>query len=59
MNEPLQTMEEQLVLDADHVVLEGLVTEVSRRIDHGREESATDLFVSDGILDLGQTQLKG
>ncbi len=59
MDQPLQTVREQLVPDADHVALERLVTEVTWRIDHGRAESISELFVSEGIMDLGETRLQG
>lgn len=45
--------------DADHVQLERLVTEAAWRVDEGRSDTLYELFVEDGMLLLGNSELKG
>jgi SnoaL-like domain len=47
------------VSDADHVQLERLVTEAAWRVDEGRSDTLYELFVEDGMLLLGNSELKG
>jgi hypothetical protein len=50
---------EQLVSDADHLLLSRLVDEISWRIDHGQADRVWELFVADGVLDTSGTALVG
>ena len=47
------------VSDADHVQLERLVTEAAWRVDEGHSDTLYELFVEDGTLLLGNSELKG
>ena len=47
------------VSDADHLQLERLVTEAAWRVDEGRSDTLYELFVEDGTLLLGNSELKG
>src|SRR6185295_7404114 len=47
------------VSDADHVQLERLVTEAAWRGDEGHSDTLYELFVEDGTLLLGNSELKG
>jgi hypothetical protein len=48
-----------LVSDADHVQLERLVTEAAWRVDEGRSDTLYELFIEDGMLVLGTSELNG
>ncbi len=50
---------ETLVSDTDHIQLARLVTEAAWRVDDGRSETLCELFVEDGVLVLGTSELKG
>jgi hypothetical protein len=52
------TVAEQLVSDSDHVQLSRLVMEHAWRTDVGRADTVHELYVEDGVLDLG-TPLRG
>jgi hypothetical protein len=52
------TTAEQLVSDTDHVELSRLVTEHAWRVDHGRADTVHELYVDDGVLDVG-TPVRG
>jgi hypothetical protein len=49
---------EQLVSETDHVELSRLVTEHAWRVDHGRADTVHELYVDDGVLDVG-TPVRG
>jgi SnoaL-like domain len=53
------TTNEHPVIDADYVQLSRLVTEITWRIDHGEAEMVHELFVDDGVLNLGAVTLSG
>ena len=44
---------EQLVADTDHVQLSRLVTEHAWRVDNGRADTVYELYVDEGVLDVG------
>jgi hypothetical protein len=50
---------EQLVSDADHLMLSRLVVEIAWRIDHGQADTIWELFVPDGVLNSSGTPLVG
>ena len=52
------TNEEQLVSGADYVELSRLVIEHAWRVDNGRADTVHELYVDDGVLDVG-TPLRG
>ncbi len=47
------TTPEQLVSESDHVQLSRLVIEHAWRADHGRADTVHELYVDDGVLDVG------
>ena len=47
------------VSDADHVQLERLMTVAAWRVDEGHSDTLYELFVEDGTLLLGNSELKG
>ena len=49
---------EQLVSETDHLELSRLVTEHAWRVDHGRADTVHELYVYDGVLDVG-TSVRG
>jgi len=52
------TTAEQLVSETDHVGLSRLVTEHAWRVDHGRADTVHELYVDNGVLDVG-TPVRG
>ena len=52
-------MTEQPVSDRDFVQLTRLVTEFAWRFDHGEADAVHELFVENGVLDLGGSPLSG
>ena len=44
---------ERLVTESDHVELSRLVTEHAWRTDHGRADTLHELYVDDGVLEVG------
>lgn len=52
-------MGEQMVSGSDHLELTRLVVEMAWRIDHGASDSVHELFVEEGVLDLGPAKVEG
>jgi hypothetical protein len=48
-----------LVSDADHLALERLITESAWRVDEGKSDLLSELFIDDGELAIGDEVLKG
>ena len=49
----------RLVSDADHLQLTRLVTEITWRIDHDEAARVHELFADDGVLEVGESRLRG
>jgi hypothetical protein len=48
-----------LISDADHLALEPLITESAWRVDQGKSDLLSELFIDDGELAIGDEVLKG
>ncbi len=48
-----------LVSDADHLALERLITESAWRVDEGKSDLLSELFIDDGEFAIGDEVLKG